>query len=745
MKSHGISRRSAARFAKAAAASLLAFTFVFAYGCSSAEDTPDDGSGGADSSPIKSVKTLGFVDMDAVKLKAVVLEYDEDLTGATVSTSTFSVTTYDPKKYDYIGDGKIGDVINAYVNATPEIDDGGTGTGTGHYVILEMFTDFLATAELQYTSTLIARVTQKEDIVCGDGTVIGASTTAVSNLVDNKMTGDSFDIIGLEGFRWYTNDPGNFGADGPAFHWDNCFNQQDGLYYDEDLAYALYLPDDWHEGGNYAMVTLQNPAANQGTHPLVTVVTTRSPSVYASDWAQELVKEKHGVDGLIVLVPVVTERVNDNGGTPAEYEALVHLWDYIIEEYSVNPDYVYGSGQSVGGMVLLETQRNRDNFFAGLLLYEDQWAQNYYVDTIFERDMMANSSVADTASMHYPRTDSYITYDYYLDTDGNPVYEDYDPYNYYFQISDDNILIMNRGDNNLCIDTWTELKYLYQDLTGYELESVTVNASDSLETQNEQVRAYFDRENALNINWVIIASGSNGYSCRKIDASYEWLLSQSRQTEIAREKLPLNAPFELADEQIQDESRELYFTGPNGETLYFLTGKAGAGTQLYNTCWLNLAYVADAAPGWLPEGMSWNSGVAAAHVEDVIAISDTAIAIKYDTDMSGLVINLKGEKVYNHITGEYRDNDLIVLDPFLFYGTTDSANDTLLDFSIKNVYVNSLPETVSGAALKSGEGCYIIVEFDGAVSGITGVLQRTTIRTASVIANASYKIYNVAG
>ena len=35
-------------------------------------------------------------------------------------------------------------------------------------------------------------------------------------------------------------------------------------------------------------------------------------------------------------------------------------------------------------------------------------------------------------------------------------------------------------------------------------------------------------------------------------ACYEWLLKQTRKTEMARSKLPLNRPFALADQQKKD-------------------------------------------------------------------------------------------------------------------------------------------------------------------------------------------------
>ncbi|MGN0806064.1 MAG: hypothetical protein ACI4MC_03415, partial [Candidatus Coproplasma sp.] len=575
---------------------------------------------------------------------------------------------------------------------------------------------------------------QRKDITLRDGTVIEPDGITVSNVIGGKL--ENLVIDDISGFKWYTNDAATYGADGPAFHQENCFNQQDGLYYDEDLSYALYVPEDWHKGGNYAMVTLQNPAADKGTHPLEAVLTTRSPALYASEWAQNLVKEEHGVDGMIVVVPVITERVNDNGGTPAEYEAVVHLWDYIIEEYDVNPDYIYGSGQSVGGMILLETNRMRDNFFAGLLLYEDQWAQNYYPETIFARNMTGTPSIGDSAPMHYSRTDGDLTWDYSLDTEGNKVYEGHDPYNMYYLISDDNIMIMSRAENNLSVDAWTELKYLYSDLAGYNLTSLTVKNSDDISKQNAAVNTYVSRTNSLNINWVLIENGSNGYSCRRLDSSYEWLLKQSRSTEIAREKLDLNKPFELAETQDATAARKLHFTDADGNALYFLTGKTGAGTQFYNSCWLNTGVIADAAPGWLPGELSWETGVQAANILGVTALGSNAVAIEYDQDMANAIIHLAGDDIIG-TNGTVRQDIKYVLDPYDFY----DSNDNLVQCKIKNVYVNSSAATRSGAVRGSGTGNYIIIEFEQPVTAtITGVVQRTTIITDKALASASHLI-----
>lgn len=709
-------------------AAVTAFTALLLGGCK------PNGEQEEEQSVIKSVSAIGFIDVDGAKLKGIAVEYEEDLTGAAVTADTFTIRTYSPssKSYIYTSGGAAGDILNVYVNDEANLSDLG-GSGTGHYVIIETFSDYLLNMEVPYTSSMAVRVTQKKNIVCGDGTVIEPDGVTVSNLESAKPVNLVIDDVA--GFKWFTNDPGVYGASGPAYHRDHCFNQQDGLYYDEDLPYALFVPEDWHEGGNYAMVTLQNPAAAAGTHPLESVIATRSPALYASDWAQNLVKQEHGVDGMIVVVPVITERVNDNGGTPAEYEAVVHLWDDLIERYDVNPDYVYGSGQSVGGMILLETNRLRDNFFAGLLLYEDQWAQNYYPETIFARGMIGTPSIGNNAPMHYSRTDSELTWDYSLDTDGNKVCEDHDPYNMYYLISDDNIMIMNRTDNNLSVDAWTELKYLYSDLAGYNLEKVTVNANDDTAVQNSAVKAYTARENSLNINWVTIENGSNGYSCRRLDSSYEWLLSQSRETEISREKLDLNKPF-VAATQITTDDRKLHFTDADGNAIYLLTGQYGAGTRFYNSSWMNTGTVADALPGWLPGNLNWETGVSAANILGVTQISDSAVAVEYDCDMTNAIIHFKGD-VITGLDGSTRTDIKYEVDAYDFY----DDNGNVVQCSVKSYYVNASAAVVNGAARGSGSGYYIIVEFGSPVSAtITGVVQRTTVITDKSVASASHII-----
>lgn len=702
-----------------------------------------------DESKIKSVVGIGFMDVDGPKLNAVAVEYDCEISADAVSADTFSLSVYNNMM---LADGdktQIGNITNIYVNNSAATSTVG-GTQTGKYVIMELYTDYAAVEELTYTNSLAVKVTQTKDIIAVDGTVLSASVTSVRNTYsDGKLI---VNIPEVEGFKYYTNLQTHYQKDGDAYTVKNCFDQRDGHYEDVDLSYALYLPENYNPNGKYALMTLQNPAAEANTHPFEAVITYRSAAIYASEEMQQVVKDEHGLDGLVVVVPVVTQRVNDNGGTPAQYQAIVSLWDYIIDEYNIDPDHVYGSGQSVGGMILLETNRNRDNFFAGILLYNNQWGQNYYVDTVFERSMSFTKTVAESATFHYPRVDTDITWDYSLDTEGNKVYDGHDPYNYYYLVSDDNVLVLNYKTNGISVDSWNEMKYLYDDLTGTSFDILSVDTKKSLTDQESDISAYLNTKGSLNIN---VVSFDSGTCFRKYDTSYKWVLSQSRTTEISREKLDLNKPFEIADEQIQTEERKLSFKTAVGSTLhtvgvadgvadksdiYFLTGKRGAGTQGYNSGWYTLGSAADAVPGWLPDGMSWQKGVSIGHIEEVTVISDSAIAIKYNCDLSGLNVRLKGEEVYNICSGTYRDNETIVIDPYAFY----DADKELINLTISNIYVNSSAAIVSGAATRSGSGNYVIVELSGGnASSVAALLQLTTINTDSVFCNASYKYYMV--
>ena len=83
---------------------------------------------------IVGVETLGFVDMDGSKTKAVVMEYNVDLTGADIGLDDYVINDYGTSLADKDLDSgsaeTAGEPLKIYVNDKPEISaEGGSGTG----------------------------------------------------------------------------------------------------------------------------------------------------------------------------------------------------------------------------------------------------------------------------------------------------------------------------------------------------------------------------------------------------------------------------------------------------------------------------------------------------------------------------------------------------------------------------------------------------------------------------------------
>jgi predicted peptidase len=714
------------------------------------------------------IKTIGFMAADGAKLAAIAVEHDVDLTGANVGADTYTIWQYQAAQdanYVNFGDGEIGDITKIYVNDKPEISaSGGTGTSTGKYVIIEVYTDYQYGSEVSVLRALSASVTQKKAITAGN-TTVAASETEFNNYTMTTVTDwgittevasvnpGAYVINGIEGFKYYThvtNDINFPVVDGPTFVAERCFNEQSGQYETVNQSYALFVPADYQQqvaaGKKFAFVTVDHPADSVTTHPMAKVLQSRGPSYFISDEAQQIVKDTHGLGGLIVVVPVVTARVNDNAGTPAGFPSLVKLWDKLIDKYEIDENYVYGAGQSVGGMVLLETNTKRDNYFAGILLYDNQWAQNYYKDEVFARGMMAdgwNDTDPNTPTpRHYPSTDASLIWNYHWGDNGEKVYAGHDPFNFYYLTSDDNIMITNSTANALSVNTWVEQNHVYKDLTGYEMPKLLIpDFTVSKAVQNQAIKNYLATSNQKGLWWVTFTGGSSQTTpiwSRSLNATYEWLLTQTRQTEMARSKLDLNKPFEAV---VQETRVVPGFTAPDGsgDPIYYKTGKAGSGAQFYNTSWLNLGNRADQIPGWLPGSMT--HPVAAASIENVTAIRDnngklTAVAIKYSVNMAGAVIHMVGDNVIGS-RGQTRD-DKVTMDTYDFYDTSLAK----ISATITNIYANNSPGVVLGAARGSGAGQYVIVEINTPSDAqFVHVAQRATVRTNTAIASASSTIY----
>ncbi|MBR0283180.1 MAG: hypothetical protein IJQ81_16580 [Oscillibacter sp.] len=581
-------------------------------GAGSAENTEAERTEISADDAIESVETLGFVDIDGSKISAIAVRYNVDLTGADVSAEDFTITDYGLTLTDNdlnYGENP-GAALRAYVNDAPAVSPEG-GSGAGQYVIIETDTAFqVSRFARSYEVTMAAGVTQTGTLTT-DANIITPSTAEVSNYEEVTYTGydpntgearppeyynyakaGTFAIAGIDGYELHTIESGT------AFRATHCFDEANGQYWDFDLPYALYVPDDYDPAQSYALVFHLHDAGSMSSNPMLTLTESQAASNYASDWFQRLAKEQ-GLGGAIVVCPAIAEffpmdsehpnyelRISrDNWTLSCAAPAVWELLDELTQTYSIDPNRIYGSGQSMGGMTIMAMAAHRDNYFAGVLEISCKWGNNYNKDYPFNGvpyyDAPADGNIIWTA-----------------DSDGNPT----DYHNWFYLISDDNILFLNTARENV------EYAFLYHDLAGADVEEVgmVLGEDSTTEARNALVNELVSRDSALGIYQVTMTGNVGHMSAwfygHGTPACYEWLLRQTRESEMKRSKLPLDKAFEFADEQIQTEERLYKEDRENPENnVYYPTGKDGAGTVGYNSTVTALGSGAFLPPGWTPE------------------------------------------------------------------------------------------------------------------------------------------------
>ena len=146
-----------------------------------------------------------------------------------------------------------------------------------------------------------------------------------------------------------------------------------GEYTDEEtgltVPYDLYLPEDFDASQSYPMVVFIGDATTVGTDLEYSLTQGWGGIV----WATEEEQTKHEA---VVLVPVFPETVIDdnNGSNKSDYLDLVpRMIASVAEEYSVDTDRIYGTGQSMGAMTTLYTAANNPDLYAAVLIVDGQW------------------------------------------------------------------------------------------------------------------------------------------------------------------------------------------------------------------------------------------------------------------------------------------------------------------------------------------------------------------------------------
>lgn len=558
-------------------------------------------------SAIVGVHAIGFVDTDGAKLSAIAVEYNVDMKGADVSADKYQITDYGTSAAPAPEIGSDPGVItDVYVYGARGKTKGifrGKAKRFSNYVIIEVNTDYqLGGVAGSYKWAMMAGVEQIDTIHTKRNTIT-PSTEEVKNYYEVEVPGHgppgsppppeyrnyamdgTYTIKGTEVFKLFTKE------DGTAFPATDCWEEATGEEIDVDLPYALYVPKNYNPHKKYALVLHIHDAGFMGDDPMITLTESQGPVNFASREVQRIAKCQ-GLGGIIVVCPQIDDSLRstrDDYSLSAAVPATWQLMDYITDTYNIDMNRIYGEGQSMGGMHVGAMAAQRDNYFAAWWANGCQWGNNFNLDDPTYNGVGYFEAPGD----EYPIWD--------VDADGNPV----NYRNWYYLVSDDNILITNCMSDNFSTSVWKEFKYLYLDLAGAEIPYTYWNPlTTPKEDQNAALNDLFAQPNELGIYWAAFEGGNHMatwiYS-HGVSAAYDWLLSQTRESEMERDKLPLDRPFERAAIQLEEDDRAI-FERADGSVVYLVTGEYGAGTDGYNSALYGRGgHELIQPPGWVPE------------------------------------------------------------------------------------------------------------------------------------------------
>ena len=144
-------------------------------------------------------------------------------------------------------------------------------------------------------------------------------------------------------------------------------------YTDEEtglsITYNLYLPEGYDENAEYPMVVFIGDSTTAGTDAKYSLTQGLGGLVWAtSEW--------QSVYPTIVAVPTYPETILDDhdGYSTTEYVELTKRFiDYMSDEYAVDTDRIYGTGQSMGCMTTLILASEYPDLYAACMFVDGQW------------------------------------------------------------------------------------------------------------------------------------------------------------------------------------------------------------------------------------------------------------------------------------------------------------------------------------------------------------------------------------
>jgi predicted peptidase len=315
-----------------------------------------------DSSNSKRITAITEVFGDGQKVSAVALEYDKNIDNSKLKISDYSV------------EGKT--ITKVYSNTEAAKASKGVN---GKYVIIELSTAISpdkgngpengangaqnsndeqssskgtnppqggggptlgsAASDSSESKPLTVNVIQSGDITTADGQTYKEDANVMTNSQDINLVVEDFKQL------VYTNPN----------------------YNNEKLMYNLYVPKNYNPSKKYPLVLFMHDAGVVSNNP----INTLTQGLGAVIWATPTEQAKHEC---FVLAPQYTSVIaDDNSQTTEPMDITVDLVKDLEKQYSIDPNRLYNTGQSMGGMTSIAMDIKYPDMFAASLLVACQW------------------------------------------------------------------------------------------------------------------------------------------------------------------------------------------------------------------------------------------------------------------------------------------------------------------------------------------------------------------------------------
>ena len=268
---------------------------------------------------VENITAVTKVTGNGQMVAAAVLEYSEVVSGRELKADRYQV--------------KDRNITRVYTSRTKEP---GQGTSEGKYVILEL--------DLQdQNASVKRRIGKGRD----------AKLKVLSGEVEVRLPEEAE-------YR-KNNETVNLTAD--AFRNFTFEDPRNG----NRLDYLLFVPQDMEEGRTYPLILFMHDAGSCSEDLTAPLAQGNGATV----WAEERAQQRHAC---FVLAPRYPDQsANDDFEVTWEADATVELIRALQKTYPVDKKRIYGTGQSMGCMMLCELLLRNPGFFAGCFLVAGQW------------------------------------------------------------------------------------------------------------------------------------------------------------------------------------------------------------------------------------------------------------------------------------------------------------------------------------------------------------------------------------